>query len=95
MLDAMDYVGIANIFEKKEFIIDGQKQIYYKKIDAAYGFYYKFNNNGLRFIALTGKSAGKTISCNSNLNDTKISGFKILMIFVKKIIIIIITIMSF
>lgn len=38
MLNAMDYVGIANILEKKEFIIDGQKQIYYKKIDAAYGF---------------------------------------------------------
>lgn len=76
MPDAMDYVGIANIFEKKEFIIDGQKQIYYKKIDAAYGFYYKFNNNGLKFIALTGKSAGKTISCNSNLNDTKISDFE-------------------
>lgn len=76
MLNAMDYIGIANIFEKKEFIIDGQKQIYYKKIDAAYGFYYEFNNDGLRFIALTGKSAGKTISCNSNLNDTKISDFE-------------------
>ena len=42
MPDAMDYVGIANIFEKKEFIIDGQKQIYYKKINTAYGFYYEF-----------------------------------------------------
>lgn len=62
--------------KKKEFIIDGQKQIYYKKIDAAYGFYYEFNNDGLRFIALTGKSAGKTIPYNSNLNDTKTSDFK-------------------
>ena len=32
MNNAMDYIGLANIFEKKECIVDGKKQIFYKKI---------------------------------------------------------------
>lgn len=65
MADVMDYVGLANIYEKKECIIDGKKQIYYEKIDCAYGFWYTFNNSGENFVVLTGKIAGETIGSNS------------------------------
>lgn len=69
MVDVMDYVGLANIYEKKECIIDEKKQIYYKKIDCACGFWYTFNNDNW-FIVLTGKIAGEKIpnsihSCSS------------------------------
>lgn len=65
MDDVMDYIGLANIYEKKECIIDGKKQIYYEKIDCAYGFWYNFNNIGKSFVVLTGKIAGETIGSNS------------------------------
>ena len=68
MDDVMDYIGLANIFEKKECIIDGKKQIYYEKIDCAYGFWYNFNNSGKNFVVLTGKIAGKIIGSNSIYN---------------------------
>ena len=61
MNDVMDYVGLANIYEKKECIIDEKKQIYYKKIDCACGFWYTFNNDDGSFIALSGKIAGEKI----------------------------------
>ena len=61
MYDVMDYVGLANIYEKKECIIDEKKQIYYKKIDCACGFWYTFNNDDGSFIALSGKIAGEKI----------------------------------
>ncbi len=60
MNDPMDYVGLAYIYERKECIIDGKKQIYYEVIDSAYGFWYDFQV-GKRFVVLTGKIAGKTI----------------------------------
>lgn len=47
--------------KKKEFIIDGKKQTYYEKIDAAYGCLYTFSNIGNSFVVLTGKIAGKVI----------------------------------
>lgn len=65
MDDVMDYVGLANIYEKKECIIDEKKQIYYEKIDCAYGFLYTFNDSGENFVVLTGKIAGETINSNS------------------------------
>lgn len=65
MNDVMDYVGLANIYEKKECIIDGEKQIYYEKIDCAYGFWYTFNNSEKEFVVLTGKIAGETIGSDS------------------------------
>ena len=65
MNDAMDYVGLANVFEKKERIVDGKKQIYYEKIDSCFGFIYNFRNGGSNFVVLTGKIAGKTIGSNS------------------------------
>lgn len=61
MNDVMDYVGLANIYEKKECIIDEKKQIYYKKIDCACGFWYTFNNDDGSFIVLSGKIAGEKI----------------------------------
>ena len=61
MNDVMDYVGLANIYEKKECIIDEKKQIYYKKIDCACGFWYTFNNDDRSFIVLSGKIAGEKI----------------------------------
>ena len=61
MVDVMDYVGLANIYEKKECIIDEKKQIYYKKIDCACGFWYTFNNDDGSFIVLSGKIAGEKI----------------------------------
>lgn len=63
--DVMDYVGLANIYEKKECIIDGKKQIYYEKIDCAYGFFYTFSNSGKGFAVLTGKIAGEVINSNT------------------------------
>lgn len=68
MGDSMDYVGLANIFEKKEFVIDGKEQTYYEKIDVAYGFRYNFSNSGLGFCVLTGKIAGETINSKSIYN---------------------------
>lgn len=65
MNDAMNYVGLANIFEKKECIIDGKKQVYYEKIDSCFGFKYNFKNDGKNFVALSGKIAGKTIGSDS------------------------------
>ncbi len=65
MNDAMNYVGLANIFEKKECIIDGKKQVYYEKMDSCFGFKYNFNNDGKNFVALSGKIAGKTIGSDS------------------------------
>ena len=65
MPDVMDYVGLANIYKKKECTIDGKKQIYYEKIDCAYGFWYNFNNTGKNFVVLTGKIAGETIGPDS------------------------------
>lgn len=73
--DVMSYVGLANIYEKKECIVDGKKQIYYEKIDCAYGFWYIFNNIGKSFIVLTGKIAGEAINSNSIY---KYSSFKTL-----------------
>ncbi len=60
-MDAMNFVCLANIYKKKECIIDGQKQIYYKKLEPCCGFYYNFNTNGKAFVVLTGKLAGKVI----------------------------------
>lgn len=65
MVDAMDYVGLANILEKKECIIDEKKTIYYEIMEPCYGFYYEFGDSGKSFIAFTGKLAGKTIYSNS------------------------------
>lgn len=79
-MDSMDYVGLADIFERKEFIIDGKKQIYYKEIDAAYGIKYDFKTEGESFLVLTGKLAGKYIrkgSIYDNL-DFKYTDFKTL-----------------
>ena len=72
-MDSMDIVGIANIFELKEVIVDGNKEIYFKKIDAAFGFWYNFSNSGKNFVVLTGKMAGINISKNSTytLSDFK------------------------
>ena len=65
MNDAMDYVGLANVFEKKERIVDGKKQIYYEKIDSCFGFIYNFRNSGSNFVVLTGKIAGEAIGSDS------------------------------
>ncbi len=65
MNDAMAYVGLANIFEKKQCTIDGKKQIYYEKLDSCFGFNYNFKNYGKEFVALTGKIAGETIGSDS------------------------------
>ena len=64
-MNAMDYVGIASLFEKKECIIDGKKQIYYQKIGPCIGFLCDFIE-GKKFAVLSGKLAGKTINSNSN-----------------------------
>lgn len=65
MDDAMDYVGIVNILEEKEIIVDDKKQTYYKKLEPCVGFIYNFNNTGKNFVILTGNLAGKTIVSNS------------------------------
>lgn len=65
MNNAMDYIGLANIFEKKECIIDGKKQTYYEKIDTACGFLHRFIKSGQHFVVLTGKIAGSTIDSDS------------------------------
>lgn len=64
-MNVMDYIGLANIFEEKEYIVDGERQIYYKKIDYAYGFWHYFSNSGKTFVVLTGKIAGQPINDDS------------------------------
>lgn len=65
MDDAMDYVGLANVFEKKECLVDGKNLIYYEKLEPCYGFCYNFRNSGEGFVVLTGKLAGETIVSKS------------------------------
>lgn len=65
MNNAMNYVGLANILEKKECIIDGRKQTYYENMEPCVGFFYDFGNDGRNFIVLSGKLAGETIGSNS------------------------------
>lgn len=64
MNDVLDYIGLANIYEKKEYTIEGKKKIYYEKIDFAFGFECTFNNS-LNFVVLTGKIAGEVIDFDS------------------------------
>ena len=61
----MDYVGLANIFEKKKCIVDGKKQTYYKKLEPCFGFYYRFNGGRVSFIVLDEKLAGEIIDSDS------------------------------
>lgn len=65
MNEVMHYVGLANIYEKKELISDGQKQIYYEKIDSVCGFFLNFRNSGKKFVVLTGKITGEIIGDGS------------------------------
>ena len=65
MKDAMDYVGLANIFRIKECVIDGKNQIYYEKLEPCYGFCYYFKNSGDKFVVLTGELAGESIGSES------------------------------
>lgn len=61
-MNAMDYVGLATIFQKKECKIDGNQLVYYEKVDGVFGFWYEFGNgNGKEFVILSGKNEGRTI----------------------------------
>lgn len=65
-MDAMDYVGLATIFKKIKCKIDGNQLVYYIKVDAIFGFWYKFNNeNEKDFVILSGENEGKTIDESS------------------------------
>lgn len=46
----LDSIGIANIFEKKECTIDGEKKIYYQCVFSTFGGFYNFANNLNSFI---------------------------------------------
>ena len=61
-----DYIGLTNIFEKKECIVDGKKQIYYEKLGPCFGFFKYFKNAGKTFVILTGKLAGEMTTGTSN-----------------------------
>ncbi len=61
----MNYVGLADLLERKECIVDGKKRIYYEKLGPCIGFGYNFSNNGKSFAVLTGKLAGEVIDSNS------------------------------
>lgn len=61
----MDYVGLANIFEKKKCIVDGKEQTYYKKLEPCFGFYYRFKGGKVSFIVFDEKLAGETIDSDS------------------------------
>ena len=61
----IDQVGLANIFEKRETMIEGQKLVYYVKIDYSFGYFYSFGDGVSRFAVLTGKLVGQLISSNS------------------------------
>ena len=74
-MDVMDFIGLAYIFEKKECLIDGKKQVYYKEVDSAYGFIYKFKNEENCFVILSGKLAGSYAGKN---NIYKYASFKTL-----------------
>ncbi len=65
-MDIMDYIGLASIFEKIECIIDGEKRIYYKKIDSNYGFWCNLRNIQNCFVIINGKLEGKIASDNLN-----------------------------
>ena len=54
--------GIATIMERKYYILDGIKKVYYKNIDAAYGCVYKFSNSGIQFLCLSGVCQGEYIT---------------------------------
>lgn len=75
-MSSMDHVGLGNLFQKKEFTIDGKKRIFYQNIDVIFCCKYNFNNIGKEFIILSGKFRGGTISNNSSSNSNyKIAGF--------------------
>ena len=64
-MNAMDYVGLATIFQKKECKIDGNHLVYYEKVDGVFGFWYEFGNgNGKEFVISSGKNEGRTIDGN-------------------------------
>lgn len=65
MNDIMNYVGLANIFEKKELIINKEKKRYYQKLEPCFCFHYNFNNEEISLVVLNGSLTGKTINSNS------------------------------
>lgn len=59
----LEAIGIANILEKKECIIDGEKKVYYQCVFSTFGGYYDFANTPNSFIMFHN---GETIDQNDD-----------------------------
>lgn len=83
----IEYVGIANIMGKRNYVIDGVEKTCFEFVDAAYGFTHEFKNTGKKFVCLSGKYAGYDNIDNTYTNSDVMSiDFETLLSLAKKII---------
>lgn len=84
----IEYVGIANIIEKRNYVIDGVEKTCYEFVDAAYGFMHEFSyisDIGKKFVCLSGKYAGRdNIDSNYVNSDVMSIDFKTLLSLAKE-----------